>query len=383
MRVVFGELRNEGVVLRDASGERVDSSSSPVHTLVVSRLDCDVKLIEVPPVASGDLEGLLRYRLRAIYPGDLDRVAVDHLLQRNAAGSGVVVAIMDRERLEAYRRAAPGARIVLASTLLLSSSAEAISEESIVYWADAYAEVMRFKDGALVDSVLMRREHRSADFARLLRLLGNESRPVRLIAAKNEIEGIERWRDGGLLNGTTISVSPLELLRPLRKRTGALFQERKTRRVIRPLLLRSLLGTAVVLLALGLFYKRIAYTQEEVARYRAAVTSSQQEGIGTARLQAQYANLEKELGRLSARRPVNAYRFLSELRGVLGPHVFVEDLVLQKRHFQLQAVGADALAIMERFRTDPRFRAATLLETTPLRGTGREQFVVTGSYTGE
>lgn len=383
MRVVFGELTGDGVVLRDALGEPVNGLSAPIETVVVSRLDCDVKLIDVPPVASSDLDGLLRYRLRAIYPGDLDRVVVDHLIQRGKAGSNAVVAIMERDRLEAYRRAAPGARMTLPSTLLALSLGEAIGGERVVYWANAYAEVMRFVEGRLVDSILMRREHRSSDLSRLFRLLGDEAGTIHLIATRNEIEGIEHWRERGLLNGAAVEVSPLELLRPPRKHAGVLFQERKQRMVINTLLLRSLLVAAIVALALGLFYKRIAFADTELARYRAAVAASQQAGLGTARIEARYASLEKELVRLSVRRPLDAYQFLSELRGVLGPRVFVEDLVLQKRHFQFQAVGADALGIMERFRANSHFTAVTLLETTPLHHTGRELFVVTGSYDGD
>ena len=77
---------------------------------------------------------------------------------------------------------------------------------------------------------------------------------------------------------------------------------------------------------------------------------------------------------------MDVFQFFADLREELGSDVVVQDIVLQNASFQFQGTGPSPLGYMRRFLADPRFRDVRLLQTTPIPGTSRQQFIITGKY---
>lgn len=349
-RAAFAEIRNGEVALLGLDGEPFHGSPRDIDVLLLSRLDCDVRCLELPPVAEREIASLVRYRLRSVYPGSLENAAIHHLVQRRTDGLVAVVSIVERAALEKVRAAAPRAELALVATTLVGKPPRAGGW--VVCEAPGYTEALEFRDGLLVQSMLVRRNGAASE-QRLRRLLGGE--PVDALA--------------------------LTSVQPRRRGARSLFRPPRRWKVPRPAVTRAALAAAVVLFGVGLVQKQVSLRQAELATLRGAILGGQAAGQRTADLVAQYSAANDGLSRLVHERPVDVYQFFTDLRDELGPGVLVQDLVVQDGAFQLQAIGPSPLPLMQRFISDPRFQEVRLLQTTPLAEGSRQQFIVTGRYT--
>jgi hypothetical protein len=172
----------------------------------------------------------------------------------------------------------------------------------------------------------------------------------------------------------------MESLELSRRGTPALFRPRRRWKAPSPAVTRAALAAAIVLLSVGVVIRQVNLRQAELSLLRNAVLGSQAAGQRTADLVAQYSAASARVSDLTRDRPVDICQFFCDLRDELGPGVVLQDLVIQDGSFQFQAVGPGPLGLMQRFIADPRFQAVRLLQTTPLAGGSREQFIVTGRY---
>jgi len=375
-------MHGETVSLTGLDGRAYEGSPERIEVLLLSRLDCEVRCLQLPPVAEHELPALIRYRIRSVYPGSLELVLMDQVVQRSGSGQVALVAIADRQAVEKFRRAAPKAILSLLSAALLRSPAfrrEGVREGAVVCESPQYAEVLRFQDGVLVESVLVKRSRPSSDAQKILRLLGDGAmRPALVLAPREDLEeAARRLRGPGEAAPEARAFESMELTR---RGMPALFRPRRQLRLPRPALTRAVLGLAIALCAAGVVWRQAHLRQVELAGLRMAVLGSQVSGQRAADLAAEYAAVKTRVSALTANRPVDALQFFSDLRDEMGPGVSVQDLVLQNGSFQLQAVGPSPLALMQRFIADSRFHGVRLLQTTPLAGGASQQFIITGRY---
>jgi len=349
-RTAFAEIRNGEAVLLALDGAPFEGKPEEVAILLLSRLDCDVRCLELPPVAEREMPSLLRYRLRSVYPGSLERAVIDHVAQRRGDKLVAVVSIVQKETLEKVRSAAPRAIIGLVATSLIALP-RTRARGWVVCEGPGYTELARFEGGLLVESTLVKRGGAASE-RRIRQLLGGEV--------------VQRF------DAADVAFA--------RRRTRSLFRPPRGWKAPRPGVTRLALAAVIVLLGLGLVQKKVSLRQGELAVLRDAVLGSQAAGQRTADLVAQYSAANARVCRLLQNRPVDVYRFFSDLRDELGPAVLLQDLVLQGQSFQLQAVGSSPLALMQRFVSDPRFQEVRLLQTTPLADGSRQQFIITGRY---
>jgi len=351
-RAAFGELRDGEACILGLDGTPFHGRPEEVDLLLLSRLDCDLRCLELPPVAERELPSLIRYRLRSVYPGSLEHAVVDHVIQRHADGLLAVVSIVKREALEKLRRAAPRAALGLLATALLGGTG-ARAQGRVLCEFPRYTEVLTFEHGVLLESVLVKRDG-AASAERVRRLLGDGSE-TRVL----EMDSIKL---------------------PLPRRSASLFRPPRRWKAPRPAVTRGALAAAIVLLGAGVMLRQGGLRQAELSVLRGAILGSQAAGQRTADLVAQYSAASARLTELLGTRPVDVYQFFSDLRDELGPGVLVQDIVLQGGSFQFQAIGPGPLGLMQRFVSDSRFHEVRLLQTTPLADGSRQQFIVTGRY---
>ncbi len=374
-RVAFGELRGENVVLTDAGGNELDHTSNRIDVVFLSRLDCEVKCLEVPPVPERELPALIRYRIRSVYPGSLENVAVDQIVQRGRGGLTAAVFLVDTATLQRYRAAAPGAALSLLSASLFRQPVSRNS--SVIHWSPRYAEVMRFDAGRLVESTLVKRSRPPTDAQRVTRLLAGAPPDHSPVFLGTEAELLACREQFPFLEAQTRAIESMDFAR---RRIPSLFRQQRRLQLPRPALTRAALAAIVVLLATGVFLRYLHFKEAELETLRVAVLGSQASDQKQADLAGQYKALESRVAGLIQNRPVNVFQFLADLRAQLGPGAWIQDIVLQNGSFQFQAVGSSPLAYMRRFLADPRFRDVRLLQTTPIPGTSRQQFIITGKY---
>jgi hypothetical protein len=393
-RAAFGELHDGETSLLGLDGKPFEGRAEEVDVLFLSRLDCDVRCLELPPVPERELPSLIRYRLRSVYPGSLEHVVVDHVAQRRGSGLIALVCILDREALEKFRRAAPRAALSLLSAALLRKPAPR-PNGCIVCESPRYTEVLKFEDGVLLESVLVKRSGSPCDSGalsgstagsrsdaqKILRFLGNGAlhAPLVLAPAADVEDAVRRLSADGA-GPRAPEARAMESLEFSRRGTAALFRPRRRWRPPRPAATRAGIAAAIVLLAVGLVLRQVNLRQAELSLLRSAVLGSQAAGQRTADLVAQYSAASARVSALTRDRPVDICQFFCDLRDELGPGVVIQDLVIQDGAFQFQAIGPGPLALMQRFIADPRFQAVRLLQTTPLAGGSRQQFIVTGRY---
>ncbi len=101
MRLERGEL---------AGGRVARAGTGPFDALLVSRLDVDVQVFDIPPISDRDLEGLVRYKLRSRYPGNPRQTSFDYRVAQRGKIRRVIVFVARTSTVEAYRAAAAGAR---------------------------------------------------------------------------------------------------------------------------------------------------------------------------------------------------------------------------------------------------------------------------------
>jgi hypothetical protein len=78
----------------------------PYEALMMSRVDFDIKVTEVPPVPESEMGNLLTYKLRSLYPGDPESTVFDYkILQKNKQRFAVIF-ISNKDTIEGYKKIA-------------------------------------------------------------------------------------------------------------------------------------------------------------------------------------------------------------------------------------------------------------------------------------
>lgn len=75
-----------------------------ISALMMNRLDFDIKIIEVPPVGEEEVDKLLSYRLRSIYPGDPTETSFDFKIISKKKKRYAILFITSKKNIETYRQ---------------------------------------------------------------------------------------------------------------------------------------------------------------------------------------------------------------------------------------------------------------------------------------
>ena len=348
------------------SGEITVRGPEPWDALLMSRLDFDVKVFDVPPVSERDVEGLVRLRLRSVYPASPPETAFDYRLVRRGARRQAIVFVSRRRTVDAYRKAA-GRKPLLLPYQLLASRVPGKGTWRAWVCPNDWAELLVYRDGALVSSTVRRLASEEPDGT-------DPATGFDLVAAPREL-GLERRVSGA----TFVS---LERLSGPGKRLDGLFPPRR-RKAYLPWRVRiALLTGAVLILGLLVFYTYVRQVEaygSRVSQRAASLEKNNREALAT---QRDLDTLRAEKARLDAKAPRDLYRFLSELSTVLGDAARIQGLTVRDDGFQADVVGADPLALMEELKASADFSDLRLSQVVPDPATGKERFSISGVFHG-
>lgn len=325
----FAIAIREGDELRLEAGRPANGRPS---VIVAAPSDYHSFVLEVPSVDRAEMDGLLRYRLRAVYPGDVSSLTLGY---HKMSSTQVVVVAMERRVLAEYRRLESGARLVTAETLALARAFGSGVEHGVVAVAfpDCVVSLARDPYRRLVDTEVR---------------AGTPAIPVAELVPRKlakHLEDFARPRHGGrswwLARVSLAAGACLGLIAAL---------------VVRDV--QTIISTERVILARH---------REHTAR-----TASANETLG--RLE----RVEAELGVLPDE-VVSPYRVLQRIAKAAGGAIELTDISIRGGSVQMQGLSAEPLDFADRLSAVDGFRDVALARVQP-EGEGRQRFTLSTVY---
>jgi hypothetical protein len=357
---------------------------------LLSRLEVEQYLVELPPMSADRVASALGYRLSSLYPGERSGLRFDYLRNGGRAGSFLLFAA-DEAALAAIRAKAGGGPLV--SPTLAAAELAPKGPWACLIWAAAWASLDFFIDGALVDS---RRIARGTgvpdDLSSLLAMSGRgvaEAAGARMEAlvadeALGERETLERSLSALGLPG--IRAVPLSDAMPrVRRSKSEVFPLGRRRRRARRL---AVLAAACLDLALAglLAIRALGAAEAELALAKADCLALQRRNGEALRLVEEAEAKEKRCESLAAEELPDMYAVVASLAAGVGAGagkgLRMRGLVVTEGAFRLEAEGPDALAALASLEASGDFESAALHESRPLPG-GGESFSMSGRYRRE
>jgi hypothetical protein len=365
MRLGYGEEHAGGIALR--GGE-------PFDALLMSRLDFDVRVLDVPPVPEKDVEGLIRLKLRSIYPGNPAETAFDYRMVRRGHVRKAVVFISRKKTVDAYRAAAHRRPLVLPFQLV---SSRVPKKGDFRAWVcrERWAELLVYRDGVIVSSAALRiARGKHFELEAEEGKLPEETRsgPVIVVALAEELALMAQTNGAVYL--------PLEKVRTERGKPDGLFPVAKRKPLPSPGLRAGLLGLTILVLGLLLFFKHVRQMEDYSGRLKNLAETLEKGNQETLAAQKDLDTLLAEKARLDARTPRDIYLLLSELSTVLGDAARIQNITLRDASFQVDAVGTNPLRLMEGLKARASFSDLKLSQVVPDPKTGKERFSISGVF---
>lgn len=345
--------------------------------LLVSRLDCEQYIVDLPPMSERQVEEALRYRVPALYPGKPGEAAIDHEANGSSSGSFLLF-VMPARILESYRAAG----LPLVSSVLLERKLAGRADRAFMLWTSDWVSYDRFSKGVLLESACVRRSGDvEADLGALLARLGAPSSvPVEVLAVDQAMAGLSdvtRLLEArGCADSVQISLSAAIAAVP--SGSARIFPDAPRRQGRAGLALKLLVAANVLALVLCLVRYGDARSGSLAAAKREYDEALAKKGAAL-RLEEETAAMRKRYEALVSDRAPAMYDIISELAFALGDDTKIVDLLVKDGDFQLEARGRDALAALARLERAPHLVEVRLRQAVP-DGGGGERFSLSGRY---
>jgi hypothetical protein len=377
----YGCQAGEGVRLFEVENGEPIEDVSRVDGILMSRLDVDIQVLDIPSVPEKEVEGLIRYRLRSIYPGDPNLTTFDY--RRLTAGKQhrAVVFISKKSAVEKYRAAADKKPLLLPYSFY-ERLAKKRGDIRVWFCHRDWIELSVFRGGVIASSVAFKRENGEPfDILAAEKGLSEEvsGLPAMCIASAEETERFkgETRRDDPEIHSF---MSFEELFSQSGKAAGLFSPPRQEPRLLTPAVRVASLAAAVLILFILLFFKYVSSVESEYSQLKSQYVELEKANRNVLSIQNEVEGLKAELSTLQAEKPEDLYSRLSELSSVLGNDTKIQSITFQNDQFQIKAVGSNSLNLLEEFRRRPSFSSVKLSQAVTDPRTGKEQFSFSGAY---
>jgi hypothetical protein len=173
-----------------------------------------------------------------------------------------------------------------------------------------------------------------------------------------------------------------ELYASLRKTPGLFGVPGRKGAHIAPSIRIAALALLIGILGVLVLYKNVWMAEAHLSRLKGTHAILQEQSEWAIAVQAEMDSLRAETTKLNAERPQDIYLLLSSLAAVLGSEVRIRSLQVHGDSFQVEAIGANPLRLMERFREHPLFETVKLSQVIPDPRLGKERFSFSGVFHG-
>jgi hypothetical protein len=382
----YAETKDGRVELFSFEHPGAPADPAAVGSVMMSRLDLDAHIVELPAIRDEEVEGFLRYRMPSIYPGHRDQTAFDYRILRRGRRRWAVLLLVRQTVLDAYREATAG-RPLFAPLSLVEPSLEGSGRRDalVVFWHEAWVEVFRLPVKGPPRSVVVTLSGDTGEDLGRVRSATSDGSATgaawSLYCPGREIGRLGEWARACAGTEGTVEVTAIEdALRRLGRRRSFLFARRRNRPGLPSRGTRlQLYAGAALLLGVLLLARSAGRDDRALRELSAEVELAEGRRTRAVAIERELAAARGELEALRARRPVDPYLVLSELETILSPGSIVSAFTLENRTFRLEAVGPDPLGLMDAFHDNGLFESVKLVQIVPQKGSGNEQYTLTGA----
>ncbi len=367
----------------DASGINKDDS----HTILMSRTDFTVKVVEVPPLPDDQLRPMLAYRIKSLHPGDPARTVFDYQLITRDENRFAVLFITRQAVRDSYRHLGEKNLFILPFHLMKRDILKNTAPEAyFLFWHRHWIDIFAVRNGRPDASYVIRRTTAlKSDLNKIMKLLApaDDAAPFTHYCAGEESSNLrERFSAAGRLHQARyITFDDLFQYDIPGRETVFLNRHPLT---LPPLKRRLLIyGVAVALLAVVLIFRISGHLHAYRDKLATIETSLTEKNKDLAARLKEMRNLEAEYQGLRRGKPVDLYRLLSELAAVFPADMSVQSIVVKGNVFQLEGTGYQPLQVEEKLNENPLFSDIKVSEMKPLPGSGRQAFRMKGVFSNE
>ena len=375
--IALGYLHEEEArlrLLRLEDQEDLDDGA-PVGAILLSRLEFDVRIMEIPRISERHLDGLIRYRLRTVYPGNPVETVFDYRIETSGSRREVVVFVSHQATLEKYRSAAAGKPLLLPYSLIRTVG-KTRKDCGVLFCHPEWTELSVFRSGLLVSCALVEREEEAVPESVCQ---GARDLPIVIISAGKDFSC---FADAGSpWKNQRVSRLGYRDLAALHRRPEGVFREgRKSNPFLTQPVRITGLSCGVVVLAALLLFKQAWQAEAAYAEAKETLSRLEMQSRAVLGLQKDVETLSARLAGMQAHRPLDVWLFLSELSRVLGGDARIRSLEVKGDAFRVEALGSNPLRLMETFRGNPFFSDLELSQVVPDARTGKERFSFSGVF---
>lgn len=385
------QVENDGLSLRTLSGTQVKRIPRNARILV-SRLDCDLRILDVPPLPARDIRAFIRYRLRAYYPGNPDGTVFDFRLVGEGAERRAIVHLMTRETLEQYRLYARRGRLVAADQLL-AAVLKRDGDGAVLFVRRAYAEYLRYADGEL-DESSMALANGHLDLPVSCRRAQNEGtqtsadRPVWVTERHDDPRiqsalGESRQAERPSVRSLEEALAAVHLVPWARSRMG-LFRNRRLTSVPPHLIALALAILTLALTGLHIRWEVDGYEQR-YEQARSAYLRSQARYETDDGSRQRLTELRARYESLAARRPIDVYGLLCTLsdaaaEGSQKTRTTIDVVTLNGTTLTVEGSASDPFGLAEKLSSGTGFSQVRIMQAVPASDGRRVRFTMTAGY---
>lgn len=350
--------------------------------IVVSPFDTHLYFLKMPPVPAKKAAGAIRYKLRALHPGDPASAHIEYLGNGREANSfaAYVTDIDAAGRYRSYDAPCVAALAILAlkkprttgRNLGFFFSPEWI--EGFIFDSDlaVASEAVTVSNGvetalrALTVSLLMD-ARLDGVLVRAAFIAGNGVDAEGIRAALNSVglRDIDLY-DTGAMDARSFRTLP-RLFR------ASVEHKRSVVSALLPLLVLNVVAGIYAVNEVA--HKREAEL-DSLKKHYLALKAGQ---IASEKLGRDLLALEAEYASRAGQKSIDAYRFVSDIARSLGEGARIRSLTIRVDSFTVEAGGVDALGVLERFERSERFASVKLHHAIPSEK-GGEDFTISGVF---
>lgn len=359
------------------------SSTDEVTALMMERPDADIKVVKLPPIKDDEVQTMLRYKLRSLYPGNPEETVFDYKVVGDNKQRYAVLFIMNRDVLGTYQRMAGGKPLFLPYSLVHPFLKNYKDEHSaFLFIHENWVEMLCFDGGVLSSSAVVKRE---SDVRLTMKKAANlfpeseVNRACVVVCSRIERGEVEEAVADAFDNAVSFEYLLLEtIFNAVHNRIDYLFFSKRRRAALHSKWSFALLLTVSCFLLGLVFNKTIADHQMRFDMLSERIRALQTKRMETISLKEEVDELEKKWAGLKEKKPINAYRILSELSTIFDNDMRITHFVIDRGSFQIEAMGQNPLYLMEKFNKNSVFHDVKLIQSVPINGTFKERFRVIG-----
>ncbi len=371
----------------DAGAGHTVAGNNHIRGLLMSRLDFDSKIIEIPPIPEANVRDMLSFKIKSLYPGDPAGTRFDYKPFSAGKKRYAVLFITKKHVIEEYKSIAGKKSLLLPFTLLKNRMQQYREEAAcFLFWHPDWVELFILRQGVLgATTVLKRGRQLKSDLRKIAKILAKEQGDMPLFHYCGQGEGRLIDESSRLyLDGHPAEIHLFNDFLNHRIARGDTLFAPPSRTRLPPLKQRIGIYAFALLLLSGLLYNKCALNLAEYEKY---LEQRRNESVklyaDISSMQNEISKLEEKLLMLRSKKPVNLYSLFNDLSGVFGEQTDLLSFILKGNSFTLEAITPSALALEERLKKHPSFGNISLPEFKPERNSNKERFRLQGVYNAQ